>query len=165
MLYNVPARTVVNLEPDLVAELAQLANVVALKQANPELRETSEIRGLAPDLAIYAGNDTSLLEMLPEGVVGVVSVASHLVGRQMRQVVDLWRDGQEAEARELSGTLDDVYETINGLTTNPIPVRAAMSELGFGMGSARLPLVDATGMQLERIRAMLERNELVATHA
>lgn len=165
MLYNVPARTVVNLEPDLVAELAQLPNVVALKQANPELRETSEIRGLAPDLAVYAGNDTSLLEMLPEGIVGVVSVASHLVGSQMRHVVDLWRDGQEGEARELSSTLDDVYETINGLTTNPIPVRAAMAELGFAVGTARLPLVEATGMQRERVRAMLERNELVATHA
>lgn len=165
MLYNVPARTVVNLEPDLVAELAQLPNVVALKQANPELRQTSEIRALAPDLAIYAGNDTSLLPMLPEGIVGVVSVASHVIGSQMRRVVELWQDGQEAEARELSEQLDDVYETINGLTTNPIPVRAAMAELGFSIGTPRLPLVDATGIQRERVRAMLERNDLVATHA
>lgn len=164
MLYNVPARTVVNLEPDLVAELAQVPNIVALKQANPELRETSEIRGLAPDLAIYAGNDTSLLPMLAEGVVGVVGVASHLVGDRMQRVVELWREGQETEARELSEQLDDVYETINGLTTNPIPVRAAMSELGFRMGTARLPLVEANGMQRERIRAMLERNELVGAH-
>lgn len=165
MLYNVPARTVVNLAPDLIAELAQLPNVVALKQANPELRETSEVRSLAPDLAVYSGNDTTLLDMLPLGVVGVVGVASHLVGTQMRRVVDLWRDGDEQGARAQSEELSDVYDVINGLTTNPIPVRAAMAELGFAIGTARLPLVDATGMQRERIRAMLERNELVATHA
>lgn len=165
MLYNVPSRTVVNLEPDLVAELAQLPNVVALKQANPELRQLQEIRSLAPDLAVYAGNDTSLLPMLPEGALGVVSVASHVVGEQMRRVVDLWRDGKEAEAHELSAELDDAYETINGLTTNPIPVRAAMQLLGFRIGPPRLPLVEATGLQRERIQSMLERHELVPVHA
>ncbi len=165
MLYNVPARTVVNLPPDLVAELAQIPNVVALKQANPELRETSEIRSLAPDLAVYSGNDTTLLDMLPLGAIGVVGVASHIVGSGMRQVVDRFRNGDEAGARELTEQLGDVYEVINGLTTNPIPVRAAMQELGFELGTARLPLVEATGMQRERVRSMLERNELVAAHA
>jgi len=165
MLYNVPARSVVNLEPELIAELATIPNVVALKQANPELRELREVRGLAPDLAIYAGNDTSLLPMLAEGAIGVVGVATHLVGTQMKQVVDLWRSGQEAEARELTASLDDVYETINGLTTNPIPVKAAMHLLGFESAQTlRLPLVEATGMQRERIQAMLERNELIGMH-
>ena len=98
MLYNVPARTVVNLEPELVAELAQVPNVVALKQANPEMREFLEIRALAPDLAIYAGNDTTLLAMLEEGAVGVVGVASHVVGDRMRKVVELWRSGEIGRA-------------------------------------------------------------------
>ncbi|MCW2923875.1 MAG: Dihydrodipicolinate synthase [Thermoleophilia bacterium] len=165
MLYNVPARTVVNLEPDLVAELAQLPNVVALKQANPELGQFVEIRSLAPDLAIYAGNDDTLLPMLAEGAVGVVSVASHVIGDRMQRVVELWREGREAEARELADELGDVIATINTLTTNPIPVKAALQLLGFEVGPPRLPLVEATGMQRERIRAMLERHELVATHA
>jgi 4-hydroxy-tetrahydrodipicolinate synthase len=164
MLYNVPSRVVINLEPDLVAELATIPNVVALKQAHPELRELSEIRMLAPDLAVYAGDDTSLWPMLPHGVLGVVSVASHVVGAEMKQVVELYRDGRENEARELAAELEDVYETL-GITTNPIPVKAAMALLGFEVGAPRLPLVDATGMQQERIRAMLERHELVAAHA
>jgi 4-hydroxy-tetrahydrodipicolinate synthase len=164
MLYNVPSRVVTNLEPELVAELATIPNVVALKQAHPELRELREIRLLSPDLAIYAGDDTSLLPMLPEGVLGVVSVASHVVGSEMKRVVELFKDGREADARELAAELEDVYETL-GITTNPIPVKAAMQLLGFEVGTPRLPLVDATGMQLERIRAMLERHELVAAHA
>jgi 4-hydroxy-tetrahydrodipicolinate synthase len=165
MLYNVPARTVVNLEPELVAELAQLPNVVALKEANPDPGQFQEVRALAPDVAIYAGNDTTFLPMLEGGAVGVVSVASHVVGDRMHRVAELWAAGEHDAARELSATLDDAYETINGLTTNPIPVRAAMELIGFEIGEPRLPLVPATGMQRERVRAMLERNELLATHA
>lgn len=165
MLYNVPARTVVNLDPGLIAELAELPNVVALKQANPEMREFLEVRSLAPDLAIYSGNDTTLLPMLEEGAVGVVGVATHVVGDRLGQVVELWRSGDHDAARTLYASLEDVLETINGLTTNPIPVKAAMAELGFGDGRLRLPLVEATGMQREKIRAMLERNELLAAHA
>jgi 4-hydroxy-tetrahydrodipicolinate synthase len=163
MLYNVPSRVHVELEPDLVAELAAIPNVVALKQAHPDLRALREIRLLAPDLVVYAGDDTSLLPMLPEGVVGVVSVASHVVGMQMRQVVELWHEGRTAEATELASTLDDVYETL-GITVNPIPVKAAMQLLGFEVGTPRLPLVDVTGMQRERIRGMLARHELVTAN-
>lgn len=164
MLYNVPSRVVIDLDPELVAELARIDNVVALKQAHPDLAELREIRSLAPDLAIYAGDDTSLLPMLPHGVLGVVSVASHLVGDRMKQVVELWNEQRHDDARELGAQLEDVYETL-GITTNPIPVKAAMQLLGFDVGPPRLPLVEATGMQLERIRAMLERHELAVAHA
>ena len=163
MLYNVPSRVVTVLEPDLIAELARIPNVVALKQAHPDLHDLKELRALAPDLAVYAGDDTSLLPMLPYGVLGVVSVASHVVGERMKQVVQLHREGREAEAHELGTRLEDVYETL-GITTNPIPVRAAMSLLGFEVGAPRLPLVEATGLQRERIRAMLERIDLVTSH-
>lgn len=163
MLYNIPARVVIGLEPELVGELAEIDNIVAIKQAVADLRELRELRSHAPTLDLYAGDDTSLLPMLPEGIVGVVSVASHLVGRQMRQIVELWRLGQEAEARALGEQLEDVYETL-AMTSNPIPVKAAMELLGFEVGAPRLPLVEATGMQRERIRSMLERHDLVAAH-
>jgi 4-hydroxy-tetrahydrodipicolinate synthase len=163
MLYNVPPRVVLELEPDLVADLARIPNVVALKQAHPDQRALREIRTLAPELAVYAGDDVSLLPMLPDGVVGVVSVASHVVGAELKQIVELWRDGREAEARELGEQLEDVFETLS-MTTNPIPVKAAMRLLGFEVGAPRLPLVEATGLQQERIRAMLERHDLVASH-
>ena len=162
IIYNIPARCVVNLEPDLLAELAALPNVVAVKQANPDLQQVRELRSLAPDLTIYAGDDTSLVPMLPEGAFGVISVASHVVGSRMKQVCELWHQGREAEAREAAEELEDVYETLN-LTSNPIPVKAAMELLGFEVGAPRLPLVEATGMQRERIRAMLDRHELVGS--
>jgi 4-hydroxy-tetrahydrodipicolinate synthase len=164
MLYNVPSRVVIELEPDLIAELARIPNIVALKQAHPDLRALREIRALAPDLAVYAGDDVSLLPMLPEGVVGVVSVASHIVGPQMRQVVELWQEGRHDEATELGRRLEDVYETL-AIATNPIPIKAAMQLLGFAVGTLRLPLVEATGMQRERIRGMLERNDVLVAHA
>lgn len=166
MLYNVPARTVVNLEPELVAELAaKVDNVVALKQANPELDQLRAVRELAPDLAIYAGNDTSLLPMLAEGAIGLVGVATHLVGDHLQRIAALQLSGDAAAARDAYASIEDVVEIINTLTTNPIPVKAAMAELGFGNGTLRLPLVEATGMQRERIRTVLERHELIAAHA
>jgi 4-hydroxy-tetrahydrodipicolinate synthase len=164
IVYNIPGRVVVNLEPDLVAELATLDNVVAVKQANPDVAQASEIASLAPDLAIYAGDDTSLLPMLPVGAIGVISVASHVVGREMGRVVELFRSGDEAGARDLSATLEDVYETLM-LTSNPIPVKAAMQLMGFDVGDPRLPLVPATGLQREKVRAMLDRHGVAAAHA
>lgn len=163
MLYNIPLRSAIGLEPDLIVELAQVDNIVALKQATPELDQLREIRTQAPDLAVYAGDDPSLLPMLPEGVVGVVSVASHLVGDRMKRVCELYFEGNVDEAVELGRQLEDVYETLS-ITSNPIPVKAAMGLLGFGVGDPRLPLVPATGMQVERLRAMLERHQLLGTH-
>lgn len=163
MLYNIPARSVINMPADLIAELAEIDNVVALKQANPDLSELRSVRSLAPNLAVYAGDDVSLMPMLPEGIVGIVSVASHVAGVRMREVIDLFQSGDEAAARKLSANLDDVYETLS-LTTNPIPVKSAMEVLGFSVGQPRLPLVAATGVQRDKIQAMLERNELVAAH-
>lgn len=162
ILYNIPARVVVNLEPSLIAELAAIDNVVALKQANPDLVQAREIRSLAPDLAIYAGNDDSLWPMLGLGAIGGICVASHVVGAEMGRVVDLYRSGSEAEAFEVNESLQDVYETLS-LTTNPIPVKAALNLMGLDVGGLRLPLVEATGMQVERIRAMLERHQVAVT--
>ncbi|MBC7644018.1 MAG: 4-hydroxy-tetrahydrodipicolinate synthase [Thermoleophilia bacterium] len=164
ILYNIPGRSVINLEPDLVAELAQIENVVGIKQANPDLTQLGEIRSLAPDLTVWAGDDTSLLPMLANGAVGGICVASHVVGPQMRRVVELWQSGDEAGAGELSASLDDVYETL-AVAPNPIAVKAALIQLSIPVGGLRLPLVEATGMQVERIRAMLQRHELETARA
>ena len=163
MLYNVPARTGINLEPSLVAELARLEQVVAIKQANPDLDEAREIRRLAPGLDLYAGDDTSLLPMLGVGAVGVVGVASHLVGDAMHEVVDRWLAGDEAGAREVSARIEDVYETL-GTCVNPIGIKAALEVVGIPVGAPRPPLVPATRLQLEQLRAMVQRHELEAAH-
>jgi 4-hydroxy-tetrahydrodipicolinate synthase len=161
IVYNVPSRVVTNLDPELLAELGQLSNVVAVKQANPDLVETSELRALAPDLAIYAGNDDQLLPIMRLGGVGGICVASHVVGREMAQIAERYLAGDETGAQELDESLQDVYEVLNTLTTNPIPVKAAVRLLGFAVGGPRLPLVDASGMQLERIGSMLQRHGLM----
>ncbi len=160
ILYNIPARVVINLDPSLIVELAAIDNVVALKQANPDLAETSEIAARAPELAIYAGDDTSLMPMLPLGAVGGICVASHLVGDRMGQLVQAWKAGDAERAALLDQQLQDVYETL-AISTNPIPIKAAMAELGFDVGEPRLPLCDVTGMQRARIRSMLERQQLL----
>lgn len=164
ILYNIPGRVVINLEPDVVAELAKLDNVVAIKQAQPDLDQLREIRRLAPDLAIYAGDDDSFYPMLQEGAIGVISVASHIVGTQMARVLELWNAGERTDAAHLSQELLDVYETLS-ITSNPIPVKAALNLMGLEAGSVRLPLVDATALQTERIRSMMARHNLVTTPA
>lgn len=162
ILYNIPGRVVINLEPDLIAELAQIDNIVAVKQAQPDITQAREIASLAPDLAIYAGDDDSFFPMLAAGAIGVISVASHLVGAEMARVAELWFDGDEQASRELAESLLDVYETL-AITANPIPLKAALNVIGVDVGGVRLPLVEASGMQVERIRAMLARHELVKT--
>jgi 4-hydroxy-tetrahydrodipicolinate synthase len=164
IIYNIPGRTGTNLEPDLLAELSALGNIVGVKQSNDDLVQAQEIRSLAPDLALYAGDDSLLLPMLGIGAVGGICVASHVIGRQMADVIRMWHDGDEAASRELSESIEDVYETLS-ITANPIPVKAALNLMGMEVGGLRLPLVEATGMQVERIRAMLARHELVTTPA
>lgn len=151
ILYNIPARTGTDMPNDLLAELAQLDNVVAVKQANPD--------NLAPvdGLEIYAGNDDMLCDVLEMGGAGGILVASHVIGPQMRQLVD-----EPQRRRELDAELQDVYAAM-GVTTNPIPVKAALNLLGHRVGGLRLPLVEADERELAVIRAALERHGLLTT--
>jgi 4-hydroxy-tetrahydrodipicolinate synthase len=164
ILYNIPGRVVINLEPELVAELAQIDNVVAIKQANSDLAQAQEIATLAPDLAIYAGDDNLLLPLLQIGAVGGICVASHIVAPQMQQLVAAYRAGDETGARALDAELIDVYETL-ALTSNPIPVKAALNLIGLEVGGLRLPLVEAAPIEIERVRSMLERHSLLRAAA
>jgi 4-hydroxy-tetrahydrodipicolinate synthase len=151
ILYNIPARTGVDMPNDLLAELAQIDNVTAVKQANPA--------NLAPvdGLEVYAGNDDMLCDVLEMGGAGGILVASHVIGEQMRRLVD-----EPARRRELDAELQDVYAAM-GVTTNPIPVKAALNLLGHQVGGLRLPLVEADERELAVVRAALERHGLLAT--
>jgi 4-hydroxy-tetrahydrodipicolinate synthase len=156
LLYNVPGRTVTNIPPDLLAELARIPNIEGVKQANPE--ELQPIDGLA----LYAGDDGTLARTLDMGGAGGVSVASHIVGGEMRRMVD------EPESRaEIDDSLKDVYKTLF-LTSSPTCTKAALNLLGHDVGGLRLPLVEATAEETEEVRAMLQRHGLVpgsAAHA
>jgi 4-hydroxy-tetrahydrodipicolinate synthase len=149
VLYNIPSRVIVNADPELLAELGQIDNVVAVKQANDA--ELGPIEGLA----ILAGNDNTFLRVLEFGGAGGILVASHLVGERMREMWDAAQAGEIERAREIDAEITPVYEAIS-VTTNPIPVKAALEMVGLAADRLRLPLVPADAEQRAAIRAGLD---------
>jgi 4-hydroxy-tetrahydrodipicolinate synthase len=150
LLYNIPARTGTNMSPELLAELAQIDGIEGVKQSNSD--ELQLIEGLD----VYAGDDANFLRNLEMDGAGVISVASHIVGEELRRMVD------EPEQRaEIDASLRDVYETLF-LTANPTCTKAALNLLGFDAGGLRLPLVPATIDETAAVREMLERHGLLA---
>ena len=148
--YNIPSRVVINVSPAELAELAKIDNVVAVKQANND--ELQPIEGLE----ILAGNDDIFFRTLEIGGAGGICVASHLVGPQMREVWDAAQAGEMERAREIDAGLRQVYAAM-GVTTNPIPVKAALEMTGLiPSGRLRLPLVPADAAQRATVRAALE---------
>jgi 4-hydroxy-tetrahydrodipicolinate synthase len=152
LLYNIPSRTSLDVPNDLLAELAQIEHIDGVKQAN------NDSLALIDGLDVYAGNDDILCRTLELGGAGGICVASHIVGDEMRRMVD------EPEARrEIHDSLQDVFEALS-VTTNPIPLKAALNMLGFEVGGLRLPLVEADEAETACVREMLERHGLL-THA
>jgi 4-hydroxy-tetrahydrodipicolinate synthase len=148
--YNIPSRTATDMPNDLLAELALIDNVVAVKQARYE--DLAAIDGMD----LLAGNDDILARVMDLGGVGGILVASHLVGREMRRIVD------EPERRnEIEDGLRDLYKALT-VTTNPIPVKAALNLAGHEVGGLRLPLVEASEEEKAVIREALERHDLLA---
>jgi 4-hydroxy-tetrahydrodipicolinate synthase len=153
--YNIPQRVVLNLEPEALAELAQIPNVSAVKQATTDPEQAKRI---VEDggLALYAGNDELLLPFLELGGVGGIFVFTHVVGRQVRELIDRYREGDREAAVELDEELRPIIDAL-AVTTNPIPVKAALNMLGHDVGALRLPLVEATAEEQRTIRGALER--------
>jgi len=150
LLYNIPGRTATNMPPDLLEELAQIDGIDGVKQANAD--ELGPIDGLA----LYAGDDATFARTLDMGGAGGVLVASHIVGPEMRRMVD------EPEHRsEIDASLQDVYETLF-LTSSPTCTKAALNLLGHDVGGLRLPLVEATAEETEAVRAMLLAHGMLA---
>lgn len=149
VLYNIPQRTGTDMPNDLLAELAQIERIDFVKQANDA--------NLAPvdGLRIYAGNDGTLARTLDMGEPGGILVASHIVGPQMRRMVD-----EPARRAEIDASLRDVYETIM-ITSSPTCTKAALEMLGLRVGGLRLPLLSADEAERAAVRAMLERHELL----
>lgn len=162
MLYNIPGRTGTNLAPETVARLAEIENVRAIKEASGNLDQVSELRRLLPDdFAIYSGDDSLTLPMLALGAAGVVSVASHLVGRRLREMIDSFLAGKVAEATRIHLELFPLFRSLF-LTTNPIPVKRMLQLVGEDMGGLRPPLIPATPAETERLRAVLQQLGLVS---
>jgi 4-hydroxy-tetrahydrodipicolinate synthase len=149
VMYNIPSRVVINMPPELLAELGAVDNIVAVKQANDD--ELGPIEGLE----ILAGNDNTFLRVLEFDGAGGITVASHVAGRHMREMWDAAQAGDIARAREIDAELVPLYEGLS-VTTNPIPIKAALEMLGLASERMRLPLVPADAEQRAAVRTALE---------
>jgi 4-hydroxy-tetrahydrodipicolinate synthase len=149
IVYNIPSRTTVDIDNELLAELAQIERVEGVKQA----RATDV--ALIDGLDLYAGNDDMLAQVLDLGGKGGICVSSHIVGEEMDRMVE------EPDARqEIHERLSDVFKTLF-ITASPIPLKAALNMMGLPAGGLRLPLVEASEEEAEQVRAMLERHSLL----
>jgi 4-hydroxy-tetrahydrodipicolinate synthase len=153
LLYNIPQRTCSDMPNDLLAELAQLDNIVGVKQANPD--NLAKIDGMQ----IYAGNDDLLADVLDLGEPGGILVAAHLFGEEMRRMVD-----EPRRRREIDESLKDVYRDMS-IAPLACSTKAALNLLGLGVGRPRLPYVDLDERETAILREMLERHGLLTAAA
>jgi 4-hydroxy-tetrahydrodipicolinate synthase len=152
--YNIPGRVVLNLDPETIAEVAEIPSVAAVKQANDDLDQARRIVELGLDL--YAGDDYLIYPFLRLGGVGGVCVHTHVVGPQVKQLVRAYKDGEEEAAARIDRDLEPIYELLK-VVVNPIAIKAALNMLGFEVGGHRLPLVTASSEEAARVRDCLER--------
>jgi 4-hydroxy-tetrahydrodipicolinate synthase len=153
IVYNIPSRTTVNIAPDLLAELAQIDGVEAVKQSNtPDL-------GPIEGLTVFTGNDDDLARALDLGCAGGICVSSHVVGTEMRRMFD-----EPAARTQIAASLKDVFAAMF-CTSSPIPVKTALNLLGHDVGGLRLPLVEADADELATVLAALEAHHLLSVPA
>ena len=158
VVYNIPGRCVVNIEPETMAILAEIPNVTAVKQSNDDLDQARRIVELGLDL--YAGDDNLVLPFVELDGVGGVCVHTHVVGPQVKEMISLFRAGDVEGARRLDEELAPAYELI-GVVTGPIQMKAALNLLGHDVGGLRLPMVEASEEETAQIRSCLERLKLL----
>jgi 4-hydroxy-tetrahydrodipicolinate synthase len=166
ILYDIPGRTGRRIERPTMVELARHDNIVAVKDAVGDAGETALLRADldrsgASDFEIYSGDDGLLLPHLAAGAVGIISVCSHIVGREIKAIFAAWNDGKIEEAQHLYESLLPLVTTIMTVTASPIPIKTALNLTGVEVGPPRLPLVPATPEETNVIRSSLERAGLL----
>ncbi len=160
VVYNIPARVVLNLEPETISWLAEIEGVRAVKQANADLEQARHI--VATGLDLYAGDDNLIQPFLELGGIGGVCVHTHIVGPQVAEQVRAALAGDVARARELDAELAPAYDLLRA-APNPIAIKAALNLLGHSVGGHRLPLVSASEDELTAVRDCLARLQLLVT--
>jgi 4-hydroxy-tetrahydrodipicolinate synthase len=155
MAYNIPSRCAINIEPETLAELAEIPNVCAVKQANADLEQARRILA-ETDLDLYAGDDDLILPFLELGGIGGVCVHTHVVGPQVKELIRRFRNGDAEGAGALEEETRPAIEILKA-APNPIAIKAALNLLGHEVGGVRLPLVEADDAEKARVRACLER--------
>jgi 4-hydroxy-tetrahydrodipicolinate synthase len=155
VVYNIPGRTGTRIEHETLLKLAEVPNIVAVKDSTGDFRGVSRLVSEAPpDFEVYSGDDWAAFGFMCLGAVGVVSVASHLVGDRIRQMMDLVTTGDIPAARKIHEELTPLFNALF-ITSNPIPVKTALEMLGHAVGPPRLPLVPATSEERGRIEKAL----------
>lgn len=155
MLYNIPSRTGINMLPETVVRLSRIDNIVALKEASGNMDQVSRLKQVLDDsFCIYSGDDSLTLPMLSLGCNGVVSVAAHFVGNEIRDMIDTFQTGNVAAAAKMHKALYPAFTKIF-ITANPIPIKYCVSKLGFDCGPCRLPLISLNDEQKAVLDAML----------
>jgi 4-hydroxy-tetrahydrodipicolinate synthase len=153
-IYNIPGRTGKNIEPETIARIAECKNMVMVKEATGSLDQASQVLALT-DLTLLSGDDSLTLPLLSVGGEGVVSVVGNLVPGDMIAMVNAFRSGDIAEAQRLHMQLFPLCRDLLGINSNPIPVKAAMRELGRDSGELRLPMVQLNDSELDFLRKTL----------
>src|SRR6476660_523530 len=162
IVYNIPSRTGTRIEHETMLRIAQKPNIVAVKDSTGDFKAISNLISEAPEgFEIYSGDDWATFGYVCLGAVGVVSVASHLVGSQIKQMIELIDTGDVPAARKIHETLSPLFNALF-VTSNPIPLKAALQMVGRGCGEPRLPLVPATSDERDRVRKALEDAGLLA---
>ncbi|MEF3309722.1 4-hydroxy-tetrahydrodipicolinate synthase [Paenibacillus sp. GYB004] len=160
MLYNIPSRTGITVSAATTLKLAQLPNVVATKEAHSDFDLISELTANAPEsFRVYSGDDILTLPMLSVGAYGIVSVASHVIGKEMQEMVGAYVEGNVSKAAQLHAKLRPVFGGLFSCphrVPNPVPVKYALSLFGMPVGEVRLPLVSATEDEQRFIRALFQ---------
>lgn len=155
MVYNIPSRTSSNILPETMARLAQIDNIVALKESSGDMNQVSQLAYLLPEgMKVYSGDDSLTLPMMALGAYGVVSVASHLVGKDIQRMITAFNNGDTREATRIHLALFPIFKGLF-ITTNPVPLKEAMNILGMEVGGLRLPLTRASQQEHEFIGNML----------
>ena len=160
VVYNIPSRVVINIEPETIEQLAQIENVKAVKQAHDDVEQARRIPGFGLDL--YAGDDNLIFPFLRLGGVGGVCVHTHVWGPQTKAMVRRFKDGDVQGARALNDEMAPAFDLLK-VVTNPIAIKAALNLLGHEVGGYRLPMVDPTEAELDQIRSCLERAGVLTT--
>ena len=160
IIYNVPSRTVTNLTADTLIKLSQIDNVVGVKEASGSFGQIAEIiEGTGPDFLVYSGNDSDTLPILALGGYGVISIASHLVGIQIKDMMAKFLDGKFEDAARIHRYL---LALVNALfiVSNPVPVKWALNYVGFRVGKPRLPLIEPDDKSADLIKATLKNYKI-----
>ncbi len=157
VLYNIPSRCVINIEPDTIIRLAtDVENIVAVKQANADMAQVDRIVGeTAPDFEVFSGDDDLTLEMMKHGAVGVISVSAHVAAAPFKKMIEAYVAGDLSTAAEINAILTPLNKALF-MTANPILVKKALELDGFPVGGLRLPLIEATDEQTVILREVLD---------